>query len=106
MKGLTVPPLVHVKGTIPYRPVSPVALKPSADESCTLCGICVDTCPAGALSMGADLVRDNARCISCAACVNVCPVQAQAFRGPEYEAYGKTFQEKFGKVRKEPELFL
>jgi len=43
-------------------------------ESCSNCGICVDTCPFGALSMdGSALVQWEA-CMGCGACSSQCPV--------------------------------
>ncbi|MBU1221381.1 electron transfer flavoprotein subunit alpha [Myxococcota bacterium] len=49
-------------------------LKISSD--CTLCGLCVDTCPEGALhvSNGKLLVSDY--CTLCGLCINSCPVTA------------------------------
>lgn len=99
------PPL-DVKGNSPYREVSPGALIPSVDEACTLCGACVDICPVNALRMddGA-LSRDTGRCFACAACIAACPEHAQAFRGPEYEAFGAKLAAVCA-ARKEPEIFI
>ena len=105
MAGLTETGLVHVKGNYPYKEAQPVALKPSADDSCTLCGACVEVCPTNSLALGDALVKNNDLCIACAACVWCCPAKAQAFRGPEYDAYAKVFGEKFS-LPKKPEIFL
>ncbi|MDP2918649.1 MAG: 4Fe-4S binding protein [Dehalococcoidia bacterium] len=45
------------------------------EETCTLCGICTDRCPAKALSInGGNLPEWNAeRCIGCAVCASGCP---------------------------------
>lgn len=99
-------PSVTVKGNTPYRELSAGGLKPSIDESCTLCGECVDVCPAKALRIdGNTLARDNASCIACAACIVTCPMGAQAFRGPQYDAFGEKFAANFS-ARKEPEVFV
>lgn len=45
--------------------------------ACTACGMCVLTCPTGALRRAPrrPLVLD-ARCTDCLACVEICPVDA------------------------------
>ena len=55
------------------------------DRRCTACGLCLATCPEGALlpAPGRPLVVDE-RCTACLACVEVCPVDAiaEAVAGP------------------------
>ena len=46
-------------------------------NTCTGCGLCVDTCPVSVIVMQEDnkaLVEDG--CIDCGACVEECPVDA------------------------------
>lgn len=106
LKSLDATASVTVKGNFPYRDAGPSALKPTIEGPCTLCGLCVDICPAKALSIRNDtLARDNALCIACAACITACPTGAQAFRGPQYEAFGAKFAQNFS-ARKEPEVFV
>jgi ferredoxin len=47
------------------------------DTRCTACGLCLATCPEGALRRAPKrpLVIDD-RCTLCLACVEVCPVDA------------------------------
>ena len=46
-------------------------------DDCVACGTCLDECPVGAISAGADkYVIDADKCISCGACVGACPVGA------------------------------
>ncbi len=46
-------------------------------EKCTGCGICVDRCQVGAMSMNdGDAVVDLERCIGCGLCVTGCPCDA------------------------------
>ena len=98
--------LANVKGNFPYKPLSRPALRPSADQNCTLCGACVPVCPAQAISLEKkSLVQDGELCISCSACVAVCPEKAMAFRGEGYEGARTKFVEAFSR-RKEPEIFL
>jgi ferredoxin len=45
--------------------------------SCTACGVCLATCPAGALAPApARPAVADALCTDCLACVEVCPVDA------------------------------
>lgn len=98
-------PHLQVRGNIPYKQASAVALKPESSEACTLCGTCVEICPVQALKITTCLEKDNARCIACAACVFGCPEQAQAFRGAPYENFNTMFTAK-NTQRKEPEIFI
>lgn len=55
--------------------------EPSFDsELCTVCGICVDRCPAEALNLGSAEVPDwnQDRCIGCGVCASGCPEEAIA----------------------------
>ncbi len=48
-------------------------------EVCTVCGGCIDICPATAISMINDnVVIDNDLCTECKICVKICPVNAPA----------------------------
>ncbi len=43
------------------------------ENRCTRCGICVSSCPAGALTLGERMTADPALCLSCGRCVSLCP---------------------------------
>lgn len=45
-------------------------------EKCTLCSLCVSTCPFGALELKDDKIVVNDRCTLCGACVEACPSEA------------------------------
>ena len=52
-------------------------LKPSVGEGCTLCGKCVDVCPADAILLGEDrAVIDPDQCEGCASCIAACEFDA------------------------------
>ncbi len=46
------------------------------NDECINCGTCVDSCPLGAISEGADKYVINEDCTECRACVDSCPVNA------------------------------
>lgn len=47
------------------------------DDSCVGCGLCVETCPAGAISLVENkAVVDNQICTKCGSCIRLCPAGA------------------------------
>ena len=46
-------------------------------EDCVACGVCIEECPVGAISMnGGAAVIDEKACIRCGKCHDVCPQEA------------------------------
>ena len=45
-------------------------------ETCTACGLCVKSCPYGAVEVVDKTAVINERCTSCGACIEPCPVEA------------------------------
>ncbi|MDP6543258.1 MAG: 4Fe-4S binding protein [Phycisphaerae bacterium] len=46
-------------------------------DECTVCGSCMDSCPAEAIKEGdPKYTIDPDLCIDCASCVDACPVEA------------------------------
>jgi uncharacterized protein (DUF362 family)/NAD-dependent dihydropyrimidine dehydrogenase PreA subunit len=58
-----------------YRPLVKPRLKVRGDL-CAQCGVCVEHCPAQALSPGKVPRLDEKKCISCYCCYELCPHQA------------------------------
>lgn len=48
-------------------------------EKCSLCGLCIEKCPFGAISMGEQGIELNENCRMCRICVRECPNQALYF---------------------------
>lgn len=63
-------------GNRPYKKSGP-KMVPSADSNCTSCGLCVQKCPAGAISADAPKTTFKDKCISCMRCVSICPAHAR-----------------------------
>ena len=61
---------------------SKAVLVPRPDpEACTVCGACVEQCPAEALSIPEDYpVADMERCVTCFCCQEICPEKAMALQ--------------------------
>ena len=45
-------------------------------EKCVACGVCVDACPAGAISVNDSAEVDREKCTGCGSCVTECPQDA------------------------------
>ncbi|MGC8810516.1 MAG: DUF362 domain-containing protein [bacterium] len=48
---------------------------------CTQCRVCVEHCPAGALTMKDGPILDENKCVACYCCYELCPQQAIEFKG-------------------------
>lgn len=47
-----------------------------ADDACTNCGLCAESCPAKAIAMKDGLPAWSAGCSACNRCINLCPAKA------------------------------
>jgi ferredoxin len=104
-----------VKGNYPYTvrgfdpknpgPVIGAALV-TANEDCTLCGVCGEECPWGAITVDNAVSIDYTRCLRCLRCMRVCPALALEINNPNvYVALAK-FEEWLSGRHREPELFF
>jgi 2-oxoacid:acceptor oxidoreductase delta subunit (pyruvate/2-ketoisovalerate family) len=51
------------------------------EDKCAGCGICVDVCPQGAITMDRVAKIDVNKCTGCSICVNECPRSAISLKG-------------------------
>lgn len=96
--------VLHLPGNYPYKEYKVVPVIPEANNSCTLCGLCAELCPTGAISPVNLKTADPSRCISCMRCIAVCPEEARGLSS----ALQEKFSQKLSKVcaeRRENELF-
>lgn len=69
--------MLQIPGNHPYKKAGGAALVPKADKNCTSCGLCVEKCPAQAISPENMKTADSKKCISCMRCVSLCPQLAR-----------------------------
>jgi ferredoxin len=96
---------ISFPGKRPYREYGGVPMKPKAGNACTLCGLCAEECPAGAIPAEHPSETDTSACISCMRCIAVCPQEARSV-SKALLAAGSIKLKKACGVRKENELFL
>lgn len=87
VEGFRFPPLVSTNftGSLPAFLDGPLRKALTArphieDNRCTLCGVCVDVCPAGVMKKAGRIEIDYDRCIRCYCCQEMCPERAISSR--------------------------
>lgn len=68
---------IPIPGNRPYKKAGQAALLPKANNHCIRCGLCVEACPAQAISIENLKTADSKKCISCMRCVTKCPQSAR-----------------------------
>ncbi len=104
-----------VKGNYPYiamgsdpakmGPIATIA-RVTVTEDCTLCGLCAEECPWGAITVGDTVTTDFTKCLRCLRCIKVCPAGALVINNPDYYKIVARFEEWLSGRHREPELFL
>lgn len=95
----------HIPGNRPYKKAGGAGLVPKANNKCTGCGLCAQTCPAQAISRDRLKSADSKKCISCMRCVAQCPQSARTVNGAMVSAAALALK-KACSVRKNNELFI
>lgn len=96
---------VELPGNRPYRDYNGVPLKPTAADVCNKCGLCVKSCPTGAILNNNPKQIDKSKCISCMKCVTICPKQARKVSKLLLKIASITLKKECQK-RKENEIFI
>ena len=98
---------LSVPGNIPYKEGGqPIPITPKVDqEICTLCGLCISSCPNGAIIIDDELHMDVERCIFCCSCIKTCPENAVSIDAPPLLEKRQWLYENCAE-RKEPEMYL
>ncbi len=100
-------PDVRVPGNHPYKDgVGPMPVTPKVIEAkCTQCGICLSTCPTGAIALNSKIAIDKNLCIFCCACIKNCPEEALMIDAEPIKQKRQWLYENCTE-RKEPKLYL
>jgi ferredoxin len=98
---------LSVPGNMPYRKgVQPGPVAPeTVAETCILCGMCAEVCPAGVVSVGQSVKTDRMGCLRCCACIRACPTGARVFDDPNIRKVADMLYTEHN-VRREPDYFL
>ena len=102
-----------LKGNYPFvaKGYDPSATSPTrtrivTTESCTLCGLCAEDCPWGAINKDDCKTIDYTRCSRCFRCIKICPVGAKQVTDETFLNFLPQFVARLNANRREPELFL
>lgn len=96
---------LDIPGNRPYKKAGSAGLVPKATKKCVSCGLCVEKCPAQAISPSNITSADSKKCISCMRCVSICPHSARK-TNDAMVAVASLAIKKACSVRKDCELFV
>jgi ferredoxin/flavodoxin len=85
---------------------SPTRTRIVTTESCTLCRLCAEDCPWGAINKDDCKTIDYTRCSRCFRCIKICPVGAKQVTDETFLNFLPQFEARLNANRREPELFL
>jgi len=99
--------ILQVPGNVPYKEgMGSLPITPKVDEAaCTQCGMCVPSCPGGAITIDDNVIMDVESCIFCCACIRTCPEDAVSIDAPPMQEKRLWLHENCAE-RKEPELYF
>lgn len=85
--------ILKIPGNHPYRDGGNGGkFSPSTLNVCTKCGLCVHSCPVGAIAQ--DCCEISEMCLSCFRCIRICPSNAKCMLSDEYHTFSTAFSEK------------
>ena len=88
-----------------HTPARFLKAKPVTDtDKCNNCGICVQKCPMGSISMD-DVTDVSGICIKCQACVRFCPTHAKYFTDEAFLSHVEMLENTYTD-RKEPKFLI
>ncbi len=96
---------IIIPGNRPYKEAKPIPIIPQTENSCISCGLCVKSCPVGAIDNQEKAKTIPEKCISCMRCITICPQKARRVRDSEI----KGIEMKLSSIcteRKEAVLYL
>jgi ferredoxin len=99
-------PDLKIPGRFPYQggALAIVVAPVLKEESCTLCGECVDVCPTEAISINKSVETKTELCIRCSACIKICPTGARYWEDGTMKKIIGWLNENCS-TRKEPQVF-
>jgi len=76
-------PELNIPGNRPYKDLPNNTNTPICTDECTKCGVCINSCALGAISLqNKEIITDAEPCILCMACVAACPMKARILPEP------------------------
>lgn len=80
-------PLIYLVAASCTRLMPALAMRFSADDACTGCGLCVRQCPVKNIRMVDGRPEFRRHCLFCTRCINSCPVNAIRYSGKKCPQY-------------------
>ncbi len=97
---------ITVPGSYPHREFkSWVVDFIAVNEQCSLCGVCAQGCPAGAIELENSVLVEHKKCILCCACIKNCPENALTVKTGKIRDVALRLNQ-MCQERKEPEFFF
>ena len=79
-----------------YKEIPNIPFKPEANANCTICGICAEGCPVGAIDKIDPRNTNKGLCISCMRCRDICPKHARDLDSTFMQAAAEKMAPKLG----------